>query len=304
MDNRFCCIIPFFNPAKFRAPVENYHRCTESLRRQGVNFITIECSFDGTYDIPLTENVFRLHSNSVLWQKERLINFGLSKLPKESYLFGWLDCDILFEKDNWVELAIEKIHQGNDVVQLFKRVYHLEKNIYKFGGKYSFRMDGICYQRACHKDWYKLRLNKRLPFSAPGFCWAARRRVFDKVGLYDRNVIGSSDTSLVDTYFDCVGLHALAYRATPRLDQSIKEWSVRLKPLVNRVSWIDCEIAHLYHGSLKNRGYLERHNILTNHHYDPYQDVRIINHVLEWTTPKYEMHEELRKYFINRREDL
>ena len=74
--------------------------------------------------IPENDDVYRLRSNSVMWQKERLINYGLSKLPAECKYFAWIDCDVMFHADDWCQQACEKLKTA-DVIQLFKKVFYM-----------------------------------------------------------------------------------------------------------------------------------------------------------------------------------
>ena len=83
--------------------LQNYFIFAESLKKSNINLITVECAFnDGPFYIPEEENVYRLRSNSIMWQKERLINYGVSKLPESCKYFAWIDCDVLFLQDNWL----------------------------------------------------------------------------------------------------------------------------------------------------------------------------------------------------------
>jgi len=90
MTNEFWAVTTFFNPARFKSLLNNYFIFKDRLARQGVNLLTVECAFgnDG-YEIPSGPNVHRLRSGSVMWQKERMINYGVSKLPPECKYFGW-----------------------------------------------------------------------------------------------------------------------------------------------------------------------------------------------------------------------
>ena len=82
--NDFYVITVFFNPAGFTSLLNNYFIFADKIKKQGAKLITVECAFDdGKFYIPENDNVYRLRSNSIMWQKERLINYGVSKLPKD-----------------------------------------------------------------------------------------------------------------------------------------------------------------------------------------------------------------------------
>lgn len=303
MTNEFWVITSFFNPAKFNALLQNYFIFSNELKRQNVNLLTVECSFDGEYQIPENNNVIRLSSNSIMWQKERLINYGVSHLPKECKYYAWIDCDIIFTNDNWVNLAIEKL-QTNNIIQLFKKVIYLPPEKIKFDGEKMSQVQGVVWQKIIHKNWLQRRKNKNLPFSAPGFAWACQRHFFDDLGgIYDKNIVGSGDTFLVDCYFDSWEIHGFAKKFTEPMKKHMMNWCKQLRSKNPKIDYIPVDIWHLYHGSLKNRRYMDRHDVILNHNFDPMTDIRLENNVYEWNSNKSEMHYEIKQYFNNRKED-
>lgn len=293
---KFWCVIPYFNPAKYEALQRNWSIFTHELRRKKINHVTVELSFDGSYDIPESFDVIRLRSNSVMWQKERLINHGVSLLPSSCEYYAWLDCDVLFEMDDWVDQAVYKL-DSNDIIQLFKRVYYMPKDCESFDGRYDTMVQGVIWQNLTHKNWLERRRTKCLPFSSPGFAWAARR---DFV-LYDKNIVGSGDTFIVDCLLGSWDIHGFAKKFTPKMREHMMNWCSQLPNL--KYDYIPQSIYHLYHGSLKNRGYMDRHDILIDNDFDPTTDIRYENNVLEWNTDKQDLHDRIRKYFYDRKED-
>src|SRR5690242_4331096 len=134
MSSEFWAITTFFNPARFKSLLSNYFVFADNLKRQGVNLMTVECAFgDDNFEIPQADNVLRVRSKSVMWQKERLINYAVSQLPPECKYFGWLDCDIIFTQDDWAEQAVQKLQKAH-VIQLFKKVIYLPQGHATFNG--------------------------------------------------------------------------------------------------------------------------------------------------------------------------
>jgi hypothetical protein len=301
--NRFCAITVFFNPAKFKSLLSNYHIFADQLRRQGVPLITVECAFNNDeFQIPLGEGVHRLRSNSVMWQKERLINYGISKLPPDCDYFGWLDCDVLFSAEDWAKQAVDRLQKAN-IVQLFKKVHYMPKGMLHYDGTKIMAIQSVIWQKVIHKNWLERRRRKELPFSVPGFAWSARREVFEDIGIYDKNIVGSGDTFLVDCYLDSWDIHGFAAKFTEHMKSDMLDWCAELKKKKPVLDYIPVDIHHLWHGSLKNRGYMDRHDIILNFDYDPKTDIKLVNNVYEWATDKTGMHQEILKYFHSRMED-
>jgi hypothetical protein len=75
------------------------------------------------------------------------------------------------------------------------------------------------------------------------------------------------------------------------------------KMTIAKIGYIPIDVCHLYHGSLKNRSYMDRHQAILNHAYDPQTDIKLVNDVYEWATDKTEMHKMIKDYFYSRMED-
>lgn len=293
------CITTYFNPAKYKSLYRNYLIFSEQLKQQNVKLITIELSFDGKFDIKESDCVYRLKSNSIMWQKERLINFGVSKLPNDADSFAWIDSDVLFDNECWhyeAQIALESY----DIIQLFKRVYYLPKHHTKYNQEHSLMVQGVIWQEQTHKNWLNRRISKELPFSTPGFAWACRKSAFVG-GIYDKNIIGSGDTFIVDSILNSWQIHGFASKFNRHMKFDMWNWLSQQNKL--KYSYIPRSIYHLYHGSLKNRQYMDRHNILSKYDFDPKKDIILKNNVYEWNSDKKEMHEDIFKYFLNRNED-
>lgn len=304
----FCAITVFFNPAGFKSLLNNYFVFAEQLKRQNVKLITIECAFDGgEYYIPEGENVHRLKSNSVMWQKERLINYGVSKLPPECKYYAWIDCDVIFHDENWMNLAVEKL-QTADVIQLFKKVYYMPQGMAKYDGTKVPFMQSVAWQYRIHKNWLARRKNGDLSFSVPGFAWACRRELFNNIngqdGIYDKNIIGSGDTFLVDCFLNSWDIHGFSSKFNDNMKQDLMNWCSGIQAKQPILDYIPVDISHLWHGSLKNRKYMDRHDVILKYNYNPQEDIKLENDVYEWNSDKPEMHNDIRQYFFDRKEDM
>jgi len=302
-----CVITVFFNPAGFTSLLNNYFRFAEQLKRQNVKLITVECAFNGgPFYIPESENVYRLQSNSVMWQKERLINYGVSKLPDDCKYYAWVDCDVMFHADEWAEMAVEKLKTA-DVIQLFKKVYYMPKGMLEYDGSKIPFIQSVAWQYRIHKNWLQRRKNRDLPFSVPGFAWACRRDFFDNIngnnGIYDRNIVGSGDTFLVDCYLDSWDIHGFASKFNQFMKTDLMAWCESLRSKNPVLDYIPVDVSHLWHGSIKNRKYMDRHDIILKYDFNPQEDIKLENNVYEWASDKPEMHNDIRQYFYDRQED-
>lgn len=53
-----------------------------------------------------------------MWQKERLLNIALAALPGECDSVAWLDCDVIFDSNDWPERARQAL-KSFAIVQLY-----------------------------------------------------------------------------------------------------------------------------------------------------------------------------------------
>src|SRR3954452_243748 len=91
-------------PSRWMRP--NLLRFGERVRRQGLKLLIVELALgDQPYEVgdDVADLVIRRRARNLLWQKERLLNIGIAPLPADCEGVVWLDADVLFENDGWVE---------------------------------------------------------------------------------------------------------------------------------------------------------------------------------------------------------
>lgn len=133
-------ITVFFNPGNFKNKIENYHRFSKSVKNQGLNLLAIELTFGGKFELSEGDADLLVKikgdKENILWQKERLLNVALRHLPKDCDKIVWLDCDIIFEKNDWVK-ETEQLLLKYVVVQPFSKGVRLGKDVFDYSSNYS-----------------------------------------------------------------------------------------------------------------------------------------------------------------------
>src|SRR5215475_7940847 len=77
-----CVILCLFNLGQSQEKLRNFALCHSLLRISGIPTIVVDCAFgDDPWVLDPSSVVVRLRTSSVLWQKERLINVGLERVP-------------------------------------------------------------------------------------------------------------------------------------------------------------------------------------------------------------------------------
>jgi endonuclease/exonuclease/phosphatase family metal-dependent hydrolase len=300
----FGVITCYFNPQRYRSKLWNYLLFSESLRASGVPWLTIECLFPGqASELTPAENVHTVVTRATMWQKERLLNLALERLPREWVYVAWLDCDILFENRNWIQGAVAQLNR-HAVVQLFTDVVRLPQ--------------GERWGRLGDENWMsfaaiaKLNPNQLLKgdfarHGHTGFAWAAHRDILARHGLYDGCIAGSGDHMMAHAFTgdwsgNCID-RILGKNNLHR--EHFASWASAIyRSIRARVSYVPGAIFHLWHGDTENRRYVQRNQELASFHFDPAIDLKIgENGCWEWASDKPELHRWAMEYFANRKED-
>lgn len=275
----------FYNPCNYHNIRRNYTLFREYLPPD-LPLFTAELSFTGEFTIPAALHLQGSEQN-LMWQKERLLNILIERLPPEYDMVAWLDADLIFLNDDWVSETIQKL-QRYPVVQLFERVTDLDAEFHelrtKIGNPYGRAM-GI-------NDWKR-----------PGGAWAARRDILQH-GLADEHILGGSDAMMLAAW-QGKWEHPLMKRLTPSWKEYHLRYAARVYPLVrDNIGWVSGDCLHLYHGSTVHRNYVGRWKYLSEYDFDPSEDITLDDNGLwKWSSDKPEMHEKVAGYFAERRED-
>jgi hypothetical protein len=302
-------ITTYFNFAGYRQRLANYRFFREHLRAP---LLTIELSA-GT-EFALGEGdadlLVRCARGDVMWQKERLLNHGLSHLPAACRYVVWMDCDLLFENENWSEEVVAALKEA-PLLQPFSRVLHAPAGVVP---DYFPESPGWMEQPAVAAT-----VNSGISFEtciarvmqrnggavSPGMAWAARRELLQTHGLFDASIIGGGDTALASAAFGCPDLamelhHMNAWQRGVYLD-----WAQPFhQDVKGNVSHVPGRIIHLWHGEMEDRKPGQRHSGLRPHDFDPARDIAIgESGAWRWSSDKPALHVYLKDYFASRCED-
>lgn len=300
-------VTAYFNPAHFKRRVQNYH----VFRRQlAVPLVAVELSFDGTFDLQSgdADVLIQLRGRDVMWHKERLLNIGFRHVPASCRKVAWVDCDVVFESDDWMVRASSALDRCA-VVHLFDERHDLAPDA---------RMDSRPTPHAEATAWssvYKVVTGRAVAGefrgmgavaalrSTTGLAWAGRRELLDRYGLYDACIAGSGDKANACGALGRLDDAVAAHRMNSRRADHYRAWAASFSDAVQRsVGYVPGRVFHLWHGDLKNRRYAERPSWLE--HFDPFTDIALdSNDCWRWSSDKPELHTQLSRYFESRLED-
>jgi len=295
-DKHLYVILPYFNfCSSHRRQSLFLNFVSQYTGTNNVRLVVIECI--GKNPLPYTPGIYqhiKVTSNDVLWIKESLINIAIGYLPRCWKYVAWIDADISFISDTWARDTIRQL-QTFDIVQCFRTAIHLGPNgepikqDKSFG--YMFVSSGTPYTK-----------NDKYGFWHPGFAWACTRHAYTTMGrLLDWAILGSADRHMAYALMGRV-LDSAPGNVHTNYKVLLSIFQQKVKHL--KFGWVDGTIVHHWHGSLKDRKYRERWDILVQGEFDPLNDVGLNKHnLVQFTILGKRLHKDIQRYFHERNED-
>lgn len=228
----------------------------------------------------------QLNTSCFFWYKENLINIAINKLlPKDWKYVSWIDCNIEFENDDFVDKTIDQL-QKYDFVQMFSTIKYLDNdnnimNIYK----------SFVYS-----------INTELDLSSkPGGAWACTRCGYNKISKL-------FEVSLCES--DCILAHALCLKKNYYKNKNSKYVKIVDKYVNNiiennvSVHYANNKIKYYWHGNQENRNYhIFRKNMIMKYNYDPKEHLYYENDIIKLNEKYVDIINYTEKYFHSRSED-
>lgn len=310
-------ITSYYNPEHYRTRRQNFDAFATGLSDAGIRLVVIEAAFgDDEFELDLHGHDFhRVRGRHVLWQKERLLNLALDRLPRTVRHIAWLDCDLIFENPDWGRDTVRMLKQSA-VLQPFERVIRLpprhalsgsenqgEKEDEKNGQGESWRSFAAVLTQ--HPNL--LLSGDFARHGHTGFAWAARRDVLHGIGLYDGCIAGSGDHMMAHAFagdWESRCIQRILCENRPHVEHFV-QWSRRIYPRVRAcMGALPGAIYHLWHGETADRRYVLRNRELAAAGFDPATDLRRGDAGLwEWNGERSDLQDWAIHYFKQRRED-
>ena len=277
-------ILPYFNFLQSEYSVKNLNIFIKNMSLQkNVKIFLIEGIFEEDRQLLDYTNIVYKHIKiplqDILWVKENLINIGFKHLPDSWQYACWADRDILFCDPNWSINVIEKL-KTSDIIQPWKEVLFLNKvhNV----DPVAERHDHSTQYKSYYSVGYVHATKTKVKYAWPGQAWAVNKNFYEKIGgLYEYCIVGGGDSHLV---------------------MNILSKYIKHKRCV--LSYVDGLIIHYYHGSIKNRQYITRTDILSKHKFDPSKDLTKNElGILCFTDEGCRMKDDNKEYFLKRLEN-
>jgi len=296
-------ITSYFNPIGYASRRRNYRVFRQNLRVP-LAVVELSCGNDFELNRDDAEIVVQIAGGDILWQKERLLNVALRHLPAECDSVAWIDCDVILESPDWAERA-ERALEKFRMVQLFSERRNLVRDAKAGAGiepEYEAKAAVASMIVAGTAEDNDLRTGLR---STAGLAWAMKRGLAEAHGFYDACILGTGDRAMLCAAMGNLNPAVNVLSMQPRQIDHYRDWATRFhRDVQGSVGFIEGRALHLWHGSLRDRKYTARYVGLAKFEFDPFTDISLApSGCWQWADGKREMHEYVKRYFEQRRED-
>lgn len=300
-------VTSYFNPCGYLSKKFNFDVFAMRLRSTGAQLLVIEMALkDGEFELPDDGDVIRVRGNGVMWQKERLLNIAIARLPASCTKVAWLDCDLLFEDSGWLQETSDALERFA-VVQLFSSCVRLPRGHLEFQG---YGQDEAPVTESFAAAFARDRsLARHAPYGGhghTGFAWAARRELLDACGLYDACLTGSGDHLMAHAFAGTVDSLCIPMAiGTGRYAEHFSRWAAKAYRIGRgSLGHVPGRILHLWHGAIADRRYHDRNQEFKTFAFDPDRHIRRGESGLwEWADAPAEMRTWASDLFASRNED-
>jgi len=240
----------------------------------------------------------QLRTESEIWTKENMINLGVRRLlPRDWRYLAWVDCDIEFRDPTW---AVHAMHEAQrfGVLQPWQSAADLgpQGQIMR-----TFDSFGAVYQSGV-KMWTKPGDPYKMGHS--GFAWVCTRAWYEAVGgLFEIAILGSGDAHMA---WASIGRFETSLHGgmSAGFKRAAQDWQTRAMRFGHgEVGFSRGRIEHSFHGPKVRRAYRERWQILVDHAFDPFVDLRYDAQGVLQLVGKPKLEKEIRAYNRARSED-
>lgn len=292
-------IVPYFNAANDKTVYKNAVEARAQFKeRHKIDHYIIELVYPSSNPGLSFADSHKLYSNSIMWQKERLLNFMFKELGNQYKAFLWCDSDVVFTSETFATDACEALERSN-FIQPFSNSFRLSKessSVFFETGNILPHDEGTQYLQGA-VSCYKSGKCRGLMVGDIGLAWGATKEWLEKArGLVDWGILGGGD------YFtlSCINGFRNPY-ITSWFDFKLNLYYKNLPKTV--IDFVPGNVIHLYHGKVKNRRYKDRYEIAKKYDYNPITDIKISGGTFEWASDKPDFHQEVKDYFFQRAED-
>jgi hypothetical protein len=284
MSSDFWVITSYFNPARYKTKRLNFEAFMAGMESVGANVLVVEMAFgDEPFELEPGERLLQFRGDSVMWQKERLLNVAAARLPDSCRKVGWFDADLIFKEPDWLERTSAALDE-HMVVQPFSVAVRMNRDNRDDGTGLLSQSFASVFVR----DPAPGRVGNFHAHGHTGFAWAARREFFEQCGLYEASLTGAGDHLMAHAFIAGMANSPCmrhVFTGAPKYSEHFIRWGVKARDLAGgKIGVVPGRILHMWHGDPEDRAYGERLRQFRVLGFDPDKHLRHgEGGMLEWT---------------------
>lgn len=304
--NGIWAVTSYFNPFGGPTRLENYRRFKASL---AVPLVTVELGYRDAFELNPSDAdiLLQIPGTHLLWQKERLLNLALELVPPACRKIAWLDCDIVFQRQDWADIAAAKLDTAA-MVHLFETRLDLGPtalngvSLDNQAGAALVSIGSKIVNGTANRAAFATCGVRQLLGQTNGLAWAARREILESHRFYDGCILGGGDQAMICAAAGRIAEAAEGIAMNAPRGRHFERWAVPFhESIAGRIDFVPGHVFHLWHGALQSRQSSERQRLLDD--FDPFADIALDdNRCWRWNSEKPEMHQGVADYFRSRAE--
>jgi hypothetical protein len=275
---RIWAVSCYFNFTKSKLRLKNFKIFKRNLDKHGIKLAVVEFSPDSVFELNHndTDLLIQLKEGDTMWQKERLLNIAVDKLPQDTDIVIVIDADVVFSDINTIGY-IQKELEKKPIVQCFSLNAHINPEVVDAESVDFLSLnkdnDALFLRGKRPGCIYAYEMTGNFQFGAAGYAWAFRYEIIKSTKLFEHNIIGGGDrvsaSAFIGLYNPPIIVAGINYSEYYSYFQKVKSAGINR----DAVGYIDTLVYDLYHGSHEDRQYLQRHDILKNSNFDSSRDL-------------------------------
>ena len=256
-------IVSYYNFSRSRVRKQALQHCLNSLPGDAE---VILVAMGERPEIFRKIKLVEVSEGGVLWQRERFWNIALENTGSHNEVVVWIDADVVFADDAWVE-RLEKQLTQSAIVHLFSSV----TDVQYFGGRLAStdrvrqsivkigQLPGeVAFDQYFSKSGISLSLG-----CSPGFAWATNVELIKALGFPDFLILGSGDKAFLAAALGYQREYAEALQLNPCLKNRYLAWAKTVyERIEGRIGYIENNILHIAQGVYEHRRYGDRYSII------------------------------------------
>lgn len=265
-------IIAHFDFSNSKIRNEGLKKCIESINGSIPIVLIRFVDFDRRTNFKRSNiTCIDVEEAGILWQRERFWNIALNYVPDNCENVAWIDSDICFTNDEWIEKLAIKLTYKN-LVHLFDFVVDRDLNFtFESNNELSRKsvlsvFNGSNSQRSDYFGKSGISLNWGC---SPGFAWAAKTNIMKKCLFPDFLILGSGDKALLSAAMSLQETYVKALKLNSHMTDKYLSWaSLFSKEINGEIGYLENTINHIVQGQYENRQYSNRYTLIMDESFE------------------------------------